>query len=61
MANQQWVIRPSLKLISKSAKNVLGYTPSQQHVNNVGLLVQCEECDMWRLLFCKYKLNYQEN
>lgn len=53
--------RPSLKNTSKSAKNVLGYAPSQQHVNNVGLLVQCEECDMWRLLFCKYKLNYQEN
>ena len=29
-------------------------------VRNVGLLVQCEECNMWRLLFCRFKLNYQE-
>jgi hypothetical protein len=52
--------RPSLKPRVASTKLVLGYIPSQQHVHNVGLLVQCEECDMWRLLFCKNKLNYQE-
>jgi len=27
---------------------------------NVGLLVQCEECDKWRLMFCRHKLNKQE-
>ena len=29
----------------------------QQHVKNVGLLIQCEECEMWRLLFSKSKLS----
>jgi hypothetical protein len=52
--------RPSLQATRKNAKQSIGFTPSQQHVQNVGLLVQCEECDMWRLLFCKHKLNYQE-
>ena len=52
--------RPSLHTSKRNAKQSLGFTPSQQHVRNVGLLVQCEECDMWRLLFCRHKLNYQE-
>ena len=33
---------------------------SQQHVKNVGLLVQCEECSKWWLLFCKHKLTVIE-
>lgn len=28
-------------------------------MKNVKLLVQCEECDKWRLLFCKHKLNVE--
>ena len=52
--------RPSLQATRKNAKQSVGFTPSQQHVHNVGLVVQCEECDMWRLLFCKHKLNSQE-
>ncbi len=52
--------RPSLKHSPTPTKLVIGYVPCQQHVNNVGLLVECEECSMWRLLFCKFKLNYQE-
>ena len=24
------------------------------------MLVQCEECDKWRLIFCKHKLTHQE-
>ena len=48
---------PSLQTSKKASKRS---NPSQQHVRNVGLLVQCEECDMWRLLFCRFKLNYQE-
>ena len=34
--------------------------PSQQHVKNVGLLLQCEELDNLRLLFCKHKLKVLE-
>jgi len=39
--------RPSIQLKQQS----LSFSPSQQHVKNVGLLVQCEECEKWRLLF----------
>ncbi len=49
--------RPSLQ--QKKRKATL-FSPSQQHVKNVGLLLQCEECDKWRLLFCKHKLSAQE-
>ena len=52
--------RPSLQATRKNSKQSLGFTPCQQHALNVGLLVQCEECDMWRLLFAKDKLNYPE-
>ena len=41
--------RPSLLAAGKAPKKSIGFSPSQQHVNNVGLLVQCEECDKWRL------------
>ena len=46
--------------MKKTSKQSFGFSPSEQHVQNVGLLVQCEECDMWRQLFCRHKLNYQE-
>ena len=49
--------RPSLQLKKRKEAS---FSPSQQHVKNVGLLLQCEECDKWRLLFCKHKLNIQE-
>ena len=44
------------------AKNTVqeSFNNPSQHIRNVGLLVRCEECDMWKLLFCKFKLNYQE-
>ena len=52
--------RPSLLAARKDPRKSIGFSPSQQHVHNVGLLVQCEECDKWRVLFCKHKLNYLE-
>ena len=52
--------RPSLQSSRKSAIQSLGYSPSQQHVKNVGVLLQCDECGKWRLLFSKQKLNYSE-
>ena len=51
--------RPSLLAARKDPRKSIGFSPSQ-HVNNVGLLVQCEECDKWRVLFCRHKLNYHE-
>ncbi len=40
----------------KKKKKTLTFNATQQHVKNVNLLVQCEECEMWRLLYSKRKL-----
>ena len=42
--------RPSLRSTRKSALQSLGFTPSQQHAKNVGVLLQCDECDKWQKL-----------
>ena len=39
------------------AKKMLSFSPSKQHVLNVDTIVQCEECNMWRLLFSRKKLS----
>ena len=49
--------RPSL---TKKPRQKIGFVPSQQHVKNVSTLIQCEECDKWRLMFCSHKLSRQE-
>ena len=46
--------RPSLK--QKIRKNSLPFYASVQHVRNADIMLQCEECSMWRLLYSKYKL-----
>jgi hypothetical protein len=37
-------------------KNLYLFNATQQHVRNVNILLQCEECGLWRLLFSKKKL-----
>ena len=50
--------RPSLQnKTSKQRKKSLPFYASVQHVKNAKLMVQCGECQMWRLVFLKYKLN----
>ena len=44
--------RPSLTKKSKSHSKSIGFYASQQHVKNVDMVIQCEECEMWRLLYC---------
>ena len=44
--------------ISKQKKSI-PFNVTQQHVKNVKLLIQCEECDMWRLVLSKSKLSPQ--
>ena len=44
---------PSLQ---RQKKKTIAYSPSTQHVKNVDVMVQCEDCSMWRLLFSKRKL-----
>lgn len=50
--------RPSL--IQRKRMKTLTYSPSGQHASNAGVLVQCDECDKWRLLFSKRKLSAKD-
>ena len=40
-------------------KKMIPFNTTQQHVKNVNLVIQCEECQMWRLLFSESKLSPQ--
>ena len=52
---------PSLELKErKKKKNALPFTGCLQHVKNAGIVIQCSECEMWRLIFSKYKLKPDE-
>ena len=52
---------PSLELKEqKKKKNTLLFTGCLQHVKNAGIVIQCSECEMWRLIFSKYKLKPDE-
>lgn len=50
--------RPSLSHAKKDKP--LPFRLSTRHVQNVGTLVQCQECDLWRLLYSKRKLTLSE-
>ena len=45
---------------SLSHAKSLPFTPSNRYVQHVGVMVQCEECDLWRLLYSKQKLALSE-
>ena len=47
-------------LTQRRKMKTLTYSPSEQHARNAGVLVQCDECDKWRLLFSKRKLSATE-
>ena len=36
------------------------FSPSEQHVRNADIMLQCENCDKWRLLFATKKLPVRE-
>jgi hypothetical protein len=36
------------------------YSPSVQHAKNTDIMVQCENCAKWRLIFSKKKLTKRE-
>ena len=53
--------RPSLKnKTTRTKSRTLPFYASIQHVKNSQLMVQCEECNMWRLVYSKYKLTAQQ-
>ena len=52
---------PSLDLKEQKKRKIsLPFTVCLQHVKNSGLVIQCSECEMWRLVFSKYKLKPEE-
>ena len=46
--------RPSLQKQSK--KKTLPFASSFRHVKNVDMMLKCEHCGSWRLLYCEQKL-----
>ena len=44
----------------KRVKRKLPYYASVQHIKNTQLMVQCTECNLWRLIFSKYKLTKEQ-
>ena len=44
----------------KAKSNSLPFYGTLQHVKNSQLVIQCNECGMWRLIFSKYKLKSQD-
>ena len=47
-------------LIQRRKIKTLTYSTSEQHACNTGVVVQCDECDKWRLLFSKCKLTARQ-
>ena len=45
---------------SKRVKRKLSFYASVQHVRNSQLMIQCMECNQWRLIFSKYKLKKEQ-
>ena len=50
--------RPSLH--AKKQKKTLPFSASVQHIKNVDMMLLCEECEMWRLLYSKKKLKAED-
>lgn len=48
--------RPSLKARPPNKRKKIGFSPSQQHAKNTDMMMQCDECNKWRLIFSKKKL-----
>ena len=43
-----------------NGKKTLPFSACVQHVKNVDLMLQCDECSMWRLLYSRFKLTRKE-
>ena len=48
--------RPSL-IQKNQTKHGIPFSPSAQCAKNVGIVVQCQECDKWRCLYSKRKIS----
>ena len=53
--------QPSLQKASKQTKTLpFPFSASVQHVKNVDTMLQRDECGVWRLLYCRFKLSKKE-
>ena len=52
--------RPSAQKLTKESQG-MGFSPSAQYAKNVGTVIQCGECNKWRVLYSKSKLNNEES
>ena len=52
--------RPSLDVRPANKRKKLKFSQSVQHAKNADTMLKCEECDKWRLVFSKKKLNKQK-
>ncbi len=50
----------SFRLSLQKVKKKQAFSASIQHVKNVDMMLRCEECSMWRLLYSRCKLTRQE-
>ena len=51
--------RPSLKQ-SEAKNSGMPFSPSAQSANNTNTVIQCHECDKWRLIYSKNALSVEE-
>ena len=51
---------PSAQKQIKESQGI-GFSPSAQYAKNVGTVIQYGECDKWRVLYSKTKLNDEES
>ena len=51
--------RPSLKEVENKSSR-MPFTPTAQFAKNASTVIQCHECDKWRLIYCKNVLNSRE-
>ena len=61
-APKQTILTAHLFKSQKKAqrRKTLPFTASIQHVKNIDLMLQCDECGLWRLLYSKQKLSGKE-
>lgn len=53
IAQPMFLQKPKLQ----SEPNILPFCGTVQHVKYVNLMLQCGECNLWRLIFSKHQLN----
>ena len=50
---------PSAEETRNKAKKTLPFNATQQHAKNTNIVIQCEECELWRIVYSKKKLDPQ--